>query len=701
MREEQEIFKDLAELCSNIGYAHVIAFFCFRDNVRGDPDQDTPEYSIKRQSIENLNRNEISTLIGLMFKAEINLTIPSPGNFRSMINQTEVLLKELHIQIASPMISQLKNANTNESNANSYTVGAHLRESIFYGGEDAYEFQYLNFSVKKYSKDNIWLKENKGFTIEEAEVVIRSILYLQNDLLQTDYSGLIVLPFFIFNSTELSNKSGVDKIVVDKILQAFTPPDGNMNKSFNAINDFNITNSCPLIKLDLERYLLFQNFTLVEALYESPFYWMFNDVVYRDLSVKNRGLFTENISYERLKSVFGENNVYKNVKIKLSKKVVDEIDVLVFFGNRAIILQAKSKRLTLDSRKGNDLAIKEDFQKSIQYSYSQGESCAKNILNSSCDIVDENSNNIYFNKGFNEIYIICVVCDAYPALNTQVRQFLKYNKTEIIFPPFVMDVFLLDTLAEMLQSPLYFLSYINRRTMCEVELLSQNELAILAYHLKYNLWIENVDLVHFDQSLTRQLDRCMALRSQGILEGSTPDGILIKFQGALIDVIIKTIQKSEDPETIDFGFFLLTLGEDAMRELNDKMEGALKSFIKDKNEHSISCVTNGKIGLTIQYNNVLTVKNLKKLYESCERRKYSFRVDRWFCLFINPEEQSIKYCKKLDYPWKFSSRMEVIIKNFNTRTKKSTARNGRSTKKTGRNTPCPCGSGIKFKKCCR
>ena len=44
-------------------------------------------------------------------------------------------------------------------------------------------------------------------------------------------------------------------------------------------------------------------------------------------------------------------------------KKVGEIDVLVIFGDRAIVLQAKSKRLTLEARKGNDNQIKDDFKK--------------------------------------------------------------------------------------------------------------------------------------------------------------------------------------------------------------------------------------------------------------------------------------------------------------------------------------------------
>ena len=43
MRSEQEIFEELAQLCLNPGYVHVIAYFCFRDNFVRFEKEITPE----------------------------------------------------------------------------------------------------------------------------------------------------------------------------------------------------------------------------------------------------------------------------------------------------------------------------------------------------------------------------------------------------------------------------------------------------------------------------------------------------------------------------------------------------------------------------------------------------------------------------------------------------------------------------------
>ena len=53
-----------------------------------------------------------------------------------------------------------------------------------------------------------------------------------------------------------------------------------------------------------------------------------------------------------------------------------EADALVLFGNQAIVVQAKSKRLTLNARKGNDLALRDDFKKAVAKAYDQALLCA-------------------------------------------------------------------------------------------------------------------------------------------------------------------------------------------------------------------------------------------------------------------------------------------------------------------------------------
>ena len=76
-REEQQIFSDLETLSTSPGYAHAIAYFCFRDNIIQFSGSMTVDDMLPLFSWDRLIRTEISTLIGLMLKSEIDISLPS------------------------------------------------------------------------------------------------------------------------------------------------------------------------------------------------------------------------------------------------------------------------------------------------------------------------------------------------------------------------------------------------------------------------------------------------------------------------------------------------------------------------------------------------------------------------------------------------------------------------------------------------
>jgi len=710
--EEKDIFSDLINLCASAGFAHVIAYFCFRDNTIGYADKITPDDYVHMFSMERLVRTEISTLIGLMVKGNINYSLPAPEVFQDLLEKTESLLKELHESISASMFAELHPSKIEQEGFNPFSSGAALREPIFYCGESAYNFQYRDFSLKKYVKDNDWLLTNKGFSIEDARTVMSCIGEIQNRKLLENIKSLkekepqhwTMLPTYVFSIEEVASQSGVEKSTVNKILRAFTPPEGMRNQNFNALNDFNITNAYPLIDIGNQEYLLFQNYSLAEALYETPFYWMGSDKAYVNEAMCNRGEFTEEFSAERLELVFGKHRVFKNVNIIDSKKQkAGEIDVLVVFANRAIVLQAKSKRLTLESKKGNDSCIKDDFKKSIQDSYNQGLVCSKLLYDENYKFIDASDNEINIPRQFKEIYIFCVVSDHYPALSFQARQFLKYEQTECILPPFVMDVFLLDVMTEFLQSPLRLLNYVNRRTLYSEKLHASHELTILSYHLKKNLWFEDkYNFVQLGDDISADLDLAMMVRREGMLGDPTPDGILTRFMGTTIGDIIQQIEELEEPATIDLGFMFLMLSEDTVVEVSNGINHLARMAKIDKKHHDLTVeIGAGSTGLTIHCNNDSLNVAAQRLKDHCEKRKYMQKADNWFGICVKPDDISLRFGLELDYHWVKTDEMENVTKdlpkgqrniNFGTKV--------RSDRKIGRNEPCPCGSGKKYKKCC-
>ena len=459
-RRESEIFSELELLCSSPGYIHAITYFCYRDNViKSYGEELTSDDMLNQYSHEKLIRTEISTLVGLVCKKEIILDMPSQKILQEYVDKTEELLEEIH-QSMLPQLDKLFGSMAKEGEEfNPFQSGEMLREAIFYGGDSAYDFQYRDFSLNKYKNDNAWFIKNKGFTIEQAHKIISSIEKFQlnklmqekDEMLEKKQSEWTILHGFEFTINDISNESSLDSEIVEKVLLSFVAPKELTMNNFNSLNDFNPMNAYPIILLDDSTFLLVQSYSLVEALYETPFFWFREDKGYINTAMEHRGEFTEDFSEERLKLVFGENNVFTNIDIVNSKdKNAGEIDVLVVYADRAIILQAKSKKLTIEARKGNDNSIRTDFKKAIQDAYDQGYSCAELLEDSDFRLIDSDKNELKIGRKYKEIYIFCIVSDHYPALTFQAQQFLKFQTTDNIMPPFVMDVFLLDIMTEML-----------------------------------------------------------------------------------------------------------------------------------------------------------------------------------------------------------------------------------------------------------
>ena len=95
----------------------------------------------------------------------------------------------------------------------------------------------------------------------------------------------------------------------------------------------------------------------------------------------HRGRFAEDVTASLLRKVFGAANVYTNVEVKQSKgRTVTDIDVLTIVGNKAIIAQVKSKRLTELAKLGYEDNLVADFKLAVQEAYDQGLLCRQAVI---------------------------------------------------------------------------------------------------------------------------------------------------------------------------------------------------------------------------------------------------------------------------------------------------------------------------------
>ena len=417
---------------------------------------------------KRLNSQELSFLLGLMVKRplDVNQYPSSVEEILSQASDVTDLMEELHKATGFPPATA-SFENFPEEYANWLKSGAGLVEPIFYGGDGAYDFQYLEMAEKRYAYDKDWIKNHLGVSLESMLEVVRQLKQLAN----MHTSGIRaessftkkceqLLAVFLFSPDDIQ---GIDNGVVQRFLHRFAVTPGTANQNFRTVGEYNVVHSHPILRLDGERYFLPIYVNLPQSVYESPYYWMMRDKGYKATALRNRGDATEEIAHDLLVQVFGEQNVHRNVKVMDRKQDVTDIDVLALTGNKAVIVQAKSKKLTEQSRRGDGVSLEQDFKGAIQRAYDQALLSRDAVLEKNSTFTNAEGLPIHIDEAIDDAYIVCVTGDHYPAVTMQLKAFLEKNDTDPY--PIAISIFDLDIVSFYLNDPFELLYYLRQRSL--------------------------------------------------------------------------------------------------------------------------------------------------------------------------------------------------------------------------------------------
>ena len=506
---------------------------------------------------------------------------------------------------------------------------------------------------------------------------------------------------FSITSAGLSQVTGIAKDRVAAFIKCFSATPGKANDQYNAVDDYNEAKSHPIIVGDGDAIYLFQSHSLCESLYVSPFFWMQRDDDYKTTARRHRGEFLEQKILQRLQRVFGPENVFANVEILDGKSVVGEIDILVRYIDRLIIVQAKSKTLTLKAQQGSSAHIQDDFKKAVQVAYDQAYECSTKILSRKYRLKKECGEELKIHKRIAEVFPICVVADHYPSLYFQSRQFLRTKTTRNVNPPYVMDVFLLDVMTEFLTHPIRMLDFLKKRTEYNTSVSGNNDFAILGYHLSNNLYKDpeyNMMMLHDD--LAWEVDKAFISRRQyGDLD-ALPEGVLTAYTGTPYGEIIELLKGFREDGAIDLGYLLLSYDGVSIDAINQGINQLSRAARKSGRTHDFTvCGPEG--GITYHIAQKPSAERLDFLLNHAKLRKYSTKSCKWFALSgtVGQGEPVDTICF-LNERWRRNPEMDAKVARMPIKPSKLSHVKGRITVKLGRNDKCHCGSGLKYKKCC-
>ncbi len=644
-----------------------------------------------------------------------------------------------------------------------------LLEPIFYAGTGVYDFQYLDFLSKKYEYDEEWLRVNRGFIFSEAITIFKEIksiqqeksqkvnLYVARNLdevkkearksykgknFETDFQQMADMAqlhqyaelFFDdsirgldIDSEEFRNashkafyKNLIDLFCIKKsklekmnggssFIDNFSIKSGDpLCSRFTGIGAYNASSSHPLIELDEERFLLPMSFILSEAIYEAPFYWMYGDSAYRDISATNRGNAGENIVFQFLEKVF-QNKAYRRVLVKTGKNHIEtDIDILCVLGSKALCVQVKSKKLTELSRKGNIEALQRDFQGAVQDAYEQAWIAREKILDKSSSFFDENGDEIILSEGIDEVYMLAVTTENYPSLTHQSSTLLKLKNNSPY--PLAFTIFDLEMVTHYLNDPYDLLYYIRQRINLINYFRGDEEISFLSHHLTHKLWKDpESDFCLLDQSFAQAIDRNYYPLKAGLLVSDEGDTIKTRWKDEKFNVLCRQLKTIAEDKVTDIIFHLYDLSGNARTQLVSLMQDRKRKTWEDNQFHSVSIPPDesfeDRFGITYFSSETNSLEEVeKRLFVLSSLRKYKSKANTWLGLGSIKNSKAPFDLVLYDYkPWEYDVSLEESSKHLPdlVRTSYINLNNSSKTrKKVGRNEKCPCGSGKKYKKCC-
>ena len=652
-RPVEEIFEDLRSLAQSEGALHEISSLIYRDHfVTVDRHDgrvvDDPEY---RWSTSKLNANEILLLLGLMVQspAEHTFSVQPVGD--RFVAGVDSLLHEFHGRVAEEAASTF-HPTTNSMIEQENSIGLSAREAIYYGAAGFYLHQFLKFGRRRYRKDTEWLLRNVGISIRPMLEIAKFILDRINAQMTVvghlrengqDFSKGELTASLLIAKEDVRKKFGGKS---DAFFGKFVTPITEANEKFNDPFSVNGVALAPIIEMGDYLYVPVQ-YRLCESIYESPFFWMMGDGAYANVHAQHRGEFVEHTAADILCSVFGSENVHKNVVVaRNARERGGEIDVLVAYGEFVIVVQAKSKRVTLKARAGDADALKTDFKGAVQDPYKQALECIE-LIKAGAKCIADDGNELELHT-LPRFFPMVVLSDSFPA-STMLSRAMLQRSDEVA--PVIWDIGVLDCVARLLPSPIEMLFYLKCRSDAFDHIVSDSEYNYLGYHIRSKLALPaESDMLMLERDFATVVDDFMIAADVGI-EADRPKGILERAKIPVVSDLLTEL-KAADPRAASVLVDLYDLSSAALEDISANVLNIREELAATGKAIKAFSISTESGGLTYAVTLTTDAKGAEAARAIGAKHKYDTKSDRWYVVLDSIQtENPIDSLWALVWPW--------------------------------------------------
>lgn len=333
----------------------------------------------------------------------------------------------------------------------------------------------------------------------------------------------------------------------------------------------------------------------------------------------------------------------------------------------------------------------------MQKAYDQGLACRYAIIDKTNTLVTDNGKELKLGEYIDDAYIICLTSDYYPAVTHQVDVYLQKQPQDP--HPLAMSIFDLDIITVYLKDPFELLYYLRQRVELTAHFKADSEMVLLAYHLRSKLFPRpNCDREALDASWAQLVDANFTALRGNFPKTSAMDKLHHKWKNEKFEQLVRQVKSTGQPGFTDALYFLYDIAGDSADNLIRMIEETKQKTLRDNRRHDFSMIfDNGKHGVTF-----VCLPSSPENLENClmslaMAKKYKTKADVWLGLgWVAESPNVIDAIAFNKQPWTQDRNLEEVSKVI-LKTGKAVNMKGAEI---GRNDPCPCGSGRKFKKCC-
>jgi hypothetical protein len=377
-----------------------------------------------------------------------------------------------------------------------------------------------------------------------------------------------------------------------------------------------------------------------------------------------------------------------------------EIDAIVSWPPFLVLVEAKARQFRLEGQLGDLYKLRSDLRANVEDAFSQAKRAQRYIAGCDHAVFKEGrsgrSLEVVAGKLQRTYIITATAFNLGNAINrmANLRELQLFSSAEY---PWAVSCADLQVIAGFSEGPDVFLHYLERRREIEQQperFPINDDLDLFAAYLKTRLYPDRfprdgfIWLTVWQERFDQYFEHLRGMRAN-------PPEIRLQVQPTIRDTLDELRKRTNDEAARWIAFSLLGLSDEQLDHVARLIEGA-KRQAPPSGIYRRTAVSAGDLVLAAVVARGVSGQQLAdRVLKHATVERYRRRASK--CIgfgFLGSHGAAFDCCIWLDRPWVPDPTLQILLEQ------EKPLRPAPGQKLLGRNAPCFCGSGRKFKKCC-